>query len=145
MIIINKTLSLKTGDDLSFCNLTPQIKKFVEDSHIRNGQVLIFTKHTTAGLRVNEDEKRLFEDIHLFLEKIAPKNAKYLHDDIHLRDCPPDERLNGHAHLKSLILNTSEIIPVIDGKLVLGEWQNLFFIELDGSRKREVIVQIKGE
>lgn len=145
MIIINKTISLETGDGLSFCNLTASIKKFVEDSHISNGQVLIFTKHTTAGLRVNEDEKRLFEDIHLFLEKIAPKNAKYLHDDIHLRDCPPDERLNGHAHLKSLILNTSEIIPVIDGKLVLGEWQNLFFIELDGSRKREVIVQIKGE
>lgn len=136
---------METKEGLSFLNLTPKVQELVAKSTVKEGLVLIFTKHTTAGLRINEDETRLLEDLQLFLERVAPKNAKYLHDDVHLRDCPSEERLNGHAHLKSLLLNTTEIIPIVNGNLVLGKWQNLFFIELDGARQREILVQIQGE
>ena len=85
------------------------------------------------------------KDIELFLNKTAPINSRYLHDDISLRECPPDERINAHSHVKALFLNSSETIPIIDGDLALGEWQSIFFFELDGSRQRELIVQIIGE
>lgn len=60
-------------------------------------------------------------------------------------DCNPDERINGHSHLKSLFLNSGELIPIVDGKLALGKWQSIFFIELDGPRNREVLLQFVGE
>ena len=84
-------------------------------------------------------------DIKIFLEKIASTSNKYLHDDIELRNCPKNERINGHAHIKSLILNSSEIIPIVNNEMVLGKWQSIFFIELDGKRNREVIVQTIGK
>jgi secondary thiamine-phosphate synthase enzyme len=145
MRIHNKTLRVRSGRGVNLINITPQLKELVRESGVSNGFLAVFVRHTTVGVRINEDEERLLEDIHLFFEKIAPKNAKYLHDDIHLRDCPPDERLNGHSHIKSLMLNTTEQIPVAENKLALGKWQNVFFIELDGAREREVIVQIIGD
>jgi len=145
MRIENKIIRLRTREGIGFINLTDQIKRLVGQSKVRNGTVNVSVRHTTAGIRINENEKRLFEDMSLFLEKIAPKKTRYLHDDVHLRDCPPNERLNGHAHLKSLILNTTESVPIMDGNMALGTWQNVFFIELDGTRNREIFIQIIGE
>ncbi len=68
-----------------------------------------------------------------------------LHNDLHLRDVPPDEPINAHSHLMAMMLSTSEVIPIVDGKLALGTWQSLLFFELDGPRKRTVFVQISGE
>ncbi len=145
MIIHTTNLTLETKEGPSFQDLTAQIQEVVAQSGITNGLVLVFTKHTTSGLRINENEKRLLEDIQLHLEELAPKKAKYLHDDVHLRDCPANERLNGHAHLKSLALNSSETVPLIGGELMLGKWQSILFFELDGGRQREIIVQVLGE
>jgi secondary thiamine-phosphate synthase enzyme len=145
MRIRNKKPKIKTGKGLNFIDITDELKLAAKESRIHDGSLNIFVRHTTAGVRVNENEERLLEDMHMFFERIAPKNAKYLHDDIHLRDCPPDERLNGHAHMKSLVLNTTEHVPIVDSELVLGTWQRVFFVELDGSRDREVLVQIMGD
>ena len=106
---------------------------------------MIFSRHTTTALAINEDEQRLLEDIKVFLRKLAPEAERYLHNDLHLRDVPEDEPINAHSHLMALMLNTSEVIPIVDGKLFLGTWQSILFFELDGSRKRAIFCQITGE
>ncbi len=88
---------------------------------------------------------RLLEDLKTYFEKLAPATAKYLHNDLHLRDVPPDEPENAHSHLIAMTLNNSETIPLIDGQLALGKWQSVLFFELDGSRRREILIQISGE
>lgn len=140
-----KQIRIKTAEGVSMYNLTEQVKEIVVESKIKNGNVLVFTKHTTTAIGINEDETRLLEDIKLSLEKIAPKDRKYLHDDIHLRKVPPDERINGHSHIKALCLNKSETIPLINNELALGTWQSIMFFELDGSREREILIQVNGE
>jgi secondary thiamine-phosphate synthase enzyme len=68
-----------------------------------------------------------------------------MHNDLHLRDVPPDEPMNAHSHLMAMMLSTSEVIPIVHGQLALGTWQSVLFFELDGPRKRSVFVQISGE
>lgn len=126
-------------------NLTPQLVKIINSSSIKNGQVLVFSQHTTTALAINENEDRLLEDVKLYLEKLAPATAKYLHNDLHLRDVPADEPMNAHSHLMAMMLSTSEVIPIVEGKLALGTWQSVLFFELDGSRQRNVFVQISGQ
>ena len=135
-MIINHIIKLETKEGVSFYDLTPKIKEFLAESNVKNGYVLVFTKHTTSAIIINENEERLLEDFRLYLKKLAPKNAKYLHDDISLRDCPQNERLNGHSHIKALSLNSSEMIPIINGNIGLGRWQAVLFTELDGGINR---------
>ena len=144
-MIMCHLIKLKTNKGFGIQDLTEKVRKIIEKSGIRNGYVIIFTKHTTTGLSVCEKETRLIEDTKRFLERLAPKNDKYLHDDVHLRDCPPDERQNGHSHIKALILNRSEVIPIANGEMMLGTWQSIILFELDGSREREVVVQVGGD
>ena len=139
------TINLHTKKQIEFINITEKVNEIVKNSNVKEGVVTIFSKHTTTGIRINENEERLFMDIKIFLEKIASTSNKYLHDDIELRNCPKNERINGHANIKSLILNSSEIIPIVNNEMVLGKWQSIFFIELDGKRNREVIVQTIGK
>ncbi|NEQ66721.1 MAG: YjbQ family protein [Symploca sp. SIO1B1] len=145
MAIINKTVELKTEKGISIYNLTPHLEKLLGETNIKNGQALVFSRYTTAALAINEYEERLLADIKVHLSKLAPESAKYLHNDLHLRDVPPDEPMNAHSHLMAMMLNTSEVIPVVDGKLALGTWQSVLFFDLDGPRNRTVFVQISGE
>jgi len=101
--------------------------------------------HPTPALYVNENEPRLLEDLRRFLTRLAPPGVGYLHDDIELRDCPPDEPRNAHSHLAAILLNSTEVVPVAGGRLVLGTWQSLLLAELDGPRDRTVRVQLLGE
>ncbi len=145
MVILTQTMTLDTKEGVCFYDLTSRLQEMVVQAKMYTGQMLVFTKHTTTAIRITENEERLLEDIKMHLEHLAPKNGRYLHDDTHLRQCPPDERMNGHSHVKALALNSSETIPIIDGKLALGQWQSVFCIDLDGKRTREIIVQIMGE
>lgn len=144
MQIINKFIEIETGKEISIHNLTPQIEEILNDTGITNGQVTVFSRHTTTALAINEYEVRLLEDIKVYLNKLVPPSAKYLHNDLHLRDVPPDEPINAHSHLMSMMLNNSEVIPIIEGKLALGTWQSVLFLDLDGPRKRNVLIQIFG-
>ncbi|WP_339379211.1 secondary thiamine-phosphate synthase enzyme YjbQ [aff. Roholtiella sp. LEGE 12411] len=126
-------------------NITPQIQDFIASTSIKNGQVLVFSRHTTTALAVNENEARLLEDVKVFLQKLAPESERYLHNDLHLRDVPEDEPINAHSHLMAMMLSTNEVIPLMDGKLALGTWQSVLFFELDGPRQRTVFLQISGE
>lgn len=144
MIIINQTITVKTDPGINIYNITPQIKEILTASSIKNGQVIVFVSHTTTALAINEYEVRLLEDIKIHLQKLAPPNDKYLHNDLHLRDVPPDEPENAHSHLMAMMLNNSEIIPIVNGELALGTYQSILFFELDGSRRRSISVQITG-
>jgi secondary thiamine-phosphate synthase enzyme len=106
---------------------------------------IVFVRHTTTAVAINEYEERLLEDIKNHFQKLAPPTEKYLHNDLHLRDVPLDEPINAHSHLIAMMLNNSETIPIVDGKLALGTWQSVLFIELDGPRRRSVLIQISGE
>jgi secondary thiamine-phosphate synthase enzyme len=146
MPIINKIIEIETEQGINIHNITPHVKDLIASNSIKNGQVLVFSRHTTTALAINENEERLLEDIKVFLQKIAPKSDKYLHNDLHLRpNIPPDEPINAHSHLMAMMLSTSEVIPIVDGNLSLGTWQSILFFELDGPRKRTVFLQISGE
>lgn len=145
MPIKNQLIEVETDKGISIYNITPQILEILKASAIKNGQVLVFSRHTTTALAINEYEERLLEDIKVHLRKLAPESEKYLHNDLHLRVVPPDEPMNAHSHLMAMMLNNSEVIPVVDGELGLGTWQSILFFDLDGPRKRTVLVQISGE
>ncbi len=139
-----KIIEFETDAEIGIYNLTPKIQEYLQETGIQNGQALVFSRHTTTALAINEYEVRLLEDIKVHLEKLAPKDAKYLHNDLHLRDVPPDEPINAHSHLMAMMLSSSEVIPIVDGQLGLGTWQSVLFFDLDGPRKRTVLLQISG-
>ncbi len=145
MAIVNHILNLETDCNIGIYNLSSQIETFVTANAILNGQVLICSRHTTTALSINEYEERLLEDIKAFLQKLAPAHQRYLHNDLHLRDVPEDEPENAHAHLMAITLSSSEVVPVVEGKLALGTYQSVLLFELDGPRHRTVFLQISGE
>ena len=146
MPIFNKILEVKTSQGINIHNITPQIEAVIASTPIQDGQVLVFSRHTTTALAINENEERLLEDIKVYLRKLAPESEKYLHNDLHLREnIPPDEPMNAHSHLMAMTLSTSEVIPIVDGSLALGTYQSILFFELDGPRARTVFCQISGE
>ena len=145
MKIINEIINLETEAGINIHNITSQVETILAATGIKNGQIIVFVRHTTTAVAINEYEVRLLQDIKNHFASIAPADAKYLHNDLHLREVPPDEPENAHSHLIALMLNNSETIPVVDGKLALGTYQSILFFELDGARKRNVLVQITGK
>ena len=139
-----KLVSQKAPD---FIDITDPVRDYVAQTNIKNGCVLVFSKHTTAAVKINENEPLLLQDMEKFLERVAPRNGHYQHNDFTVRtvNMTDDECPNGHAHCQSLLLGSSEAIPLIDGVLQFGQWQSIFLIELDHPRHREVTVQVLGE
>lgn len=146
MTILHHILGLSTDPGVGIYNITPQIQTQVRASGVENGQVLVFSRHTTTALAINEDESRLLQDVKAHLERLAPAAAPYLHNDLHLREnIPADEPMNAHSHLMAMMLSSSEVIPIIKGQLALGTYQSVLFFDLDGPRQRTVLIQIFGE
>ena len=139
------TLPVRTGAAFETHDLTPRLRELVREAGVREGLAIVSCGHTTTALVVNENEPRLVEDLRRFLTRLAPPGVGYLHDDIELRDCPPDEPRNAHAHLAAMLLNSTEVIAIAGGELALGTWQSLLLVELDGPRERTVRVQLVGE
>ena len=139
-------LCVETSQAPEFIDITGSVNQYVKESRVENGFVVIFSRHTTAAIKINENEPLLLKDMARFLERIASRNGYYQHNDFSIRtvnmtegECP-----NGHAHCQHLVLGTSETIPVVGGQLQLGQWQRIFFVELDRPRPREVLVQLLG-
>ncbi len=140
MRVHRHTLTLATGQPIEILDLTERVRVWVRECGVRDGLLTVTSPHTTARITVNEREARLQEDMVRFLERLAPRDEPYGHNAD-----PVDDRLNAHAHLLGLFMNATESIPVADGDLVLGQWQSLFFVELDGPRAhREVLLQLLG-
>lgn len=145
MQIFQQKLSIQTQDKIQIIDLNHDLNDLIKSSGMRNGIVTINSLHTTTALSINEYEKRLLHDIKTWLARLAPINARYKHNDIHLRDCADDEPENTHAHLMAMHLGSNESIALQDGNLALGQWQSVLLFELDGPRQRQVNVQIMGE
>lgn len=138
-------IELHTDPGTAVHDITPHLRALVAESGIGEGLVVISSRHTTTALTINENEVRLLDDLRLFLNRLVPPEGGYLHNDIHLRDCPQDEPRNAHAHIAAMLLGQSEVVPVKDAQPVLGTWQSVLLIELDGPRHRTVAVQVSGE
>ncbi len=144
MRIVHRLVHLDTGPGIDFHDLTPRIRQCIDETGITDGFVIVTSRHTTTALFVNENEPRLLEDVRRFLARLLPAGDRYLHNDIHLRDCPPDEPENAHSHIAALLLASSETIPVADGAPALGTFQSVLLAELDGPRRRTVNLQVIG-
>jgi secondary thiamine-phosphate synthase enzyme len=139
-------LDFATSGQTEFVDLTPRIRDEVARAGLRNGRVYLQSLHTTLGLAVNENEPLLLRDFEGMLERIAPTGAGYEHDDFTRRfDIAVDESVNGHAHCRQLVLSAFVTLLVEEGELVLGTWQSIFAVELDGPRRRQLALQIDGE
>lgn len=147
-VLSARTLSLATHQPIELIDITDQIADLVREAGLRHGQVLLLSRHTTAAVRIQENEPLLLEDLRDFLASVAPPDRPYRHNDFRVRThhMHPDERPNGHAHCLQLLLGSSESVPVVDSALALGTWQRLFLVELDGPRaERQVVVQLSGQ
>jgi len=151
MLIKNKILKIKSQKYLEFKDISEEVITFVKESKVKNGQILVYSKHTTLAICINEKEKGIFNDFKKLMEKLIPKNDYYEHNDLKIRtenlvcQSGPSDCLNGHSHCHHLVMRNSELIPIIDGKLATGTWQRILAIELDCERNREIILQITGE
>jgi secondary thiamine-phosphate synthase enzyme len=117
-----------------FSNITGKVEDVLRKSKIENGVCLLFSVGSTSAIMINEDDPMLLEDFRKSLEKIAPENGIYQHS------------MNAHSHIRSMILGNSQSIPIKNGKMSLGTWQELFVVNFDTSdREREVVVTVVGE
>ena len=146
MRVASTTLELRTTRAPELIDVTHHLEAFVAASPVAHGQLLVHSLHTTAAVITNEREPLLHVDIRTFLERLASERSAYRHDDFDVRttNMTPDERANGHAHLRHLLLGASETFAVVRGRLVLGRWQRVFLVELDGARTRKVVLQLTG-
>jgi secondary thiamine-phosphate synthase enzyme len=145
MDTFTKDIELSSSEKTDIIDVTERVKAIVAESRISSGIVTLFTTHTTTAIRINENEKGLLLDIKKFLEQKVPPFRQYEHDNMDARDVPEDEQINAHSHLKSLLMGTSETIPLHNASLALGKWQSVFFIDLDGPRERKMIVHVIGQ
>ena len=146
MKIKKQVITTESKSQVEFINITHEVQEVIDGSGIRDGQVLVFSPHSTASIAINEDESLLLQDFQRLLYRLVPIDERYSHDLFELkRTVRSDGRSNGHSHCKDFLLGVSETVPVEAGKLLLGEHQSIFFVEMDGARKRDIIVQIIGE
>lgn len=148
--MFHKLLHLTTTERVEFCNLTHEIKTFIAENRVKNGLLTVTTLHTTTAIYVNEDEPGLKKDAEVFFSQLFPENSYYHHDDFSVRKIDPDDeykdRKNGFAHLKAQTLGHDITTSIIDGKLTLGKWQSVMFLDFDGPRKdRKVELIIHSE
>ena len=118
-------------------NITNEVQRVVDESGINEGMVLVSAMHITAGVFVNDHEPGLWQDIDTWLEALAPFKPDYMHHRT--------GETNGDAHLKSLLVHHQVVVPVTDGKLDFGPWQQIFYAEFDGMRKKRLIIKVMGE
>jgi len=135
------TFVVRSSQKQEMIDITPDVIDATRESGIRNGFIGIFSQHTTAGVMVNEFQPALLADIGDFLKRIVDDGISYKHNSPEWSDC---DRGNATSHLRSLLFSNSVMLPVIDGKPVLGQFQSVIMAELDGPRERTVKVQFLG-
>lgn len=140
MEAFTEIINVATTQRIQFVDITDDVLRLVNSSGIREGVVTVFTQHTTTAIKINEKCDRLQNDMVAAMDRLAPWDGTYMHNEQTV-----DNRPNGASHVKSLFLNASEHIPVKNREVLLGGWQRIFFVELDGSRNdRRVIVSVVG-
>ncbi len=137
MKIYNEQITLQTKSPREFVNITPQVKAAMDKSGFRDGIILVSALHSNAAVIVNDDEPGFLEDLQEWLEKIAPVRDDYRHRGRF--------ESNAAVHLQSLLLHHQAIVAFSEGRLDLGPWQSVLFVELDGQRPKRILVKVMGE
>lgn len=137
-------LQITTRHAMEFVDVTTRLHEVVAESGIVDGLLMVHSRHTTAGLLINENEPLLLEDLAEMFERLVPTYFTYRHDDFHRRNLTSTERVNGHAHCRAALLRTSECLAVTNGGLSLGRWQRVFFVDFDGGQQRDVWLTLLG-
>jgi secondary thiamine-phosphate synthase enzyme len=130
-------LTFDTRNHREYINMTSQVEGALAKSGIREGMILVSAMHITAGVWVNDAEDGLLADIDEWLEKLAPFRRDYRHHRT--------GETNGDSHLKSLLVHHEVVVPVTAGRLDLGPWQQIYYAEFDGQRRKRVIIKVMGE
>lgn len=137
MKLYSETLTVQTDKHRELFDITPQVKAALQKSEIHAGMALVSSLHINAAVIVHEDETGLHEDLWAWLDKLAPCGDDYRHG--HKFDS------NAGVNLQALLLHHQVVIPVAEGRLDLGPWQSVFFVELDGGRPKRYTIKLLGE
>ena len=130
-------LWFQTKTRREFINITPEVERIVQQSGVREGLVLVNAMHITASVYINDDERGLLQDYERFLEELAPQTGVYRHN-LTGED-------NGDAHLKRQIMGREVVVAITEGQLDFGPWEQIFYGEFDGKRRKRVLVKVIGE
>lgn len=136
MIVFTDYLFFTTKKRREFIRITDDIQRIVDASGVADGTVLVSAMHITAGVYVNDWENGLIDDFQVWLEKLAPSGLDYAHHQT--------GEDNADAHLKRTIMGHQVTLPITKGKLDLGPWEQVFYAEFDGQRKKRVVVKVMG-
>lgn len=141
MRLITDTSTLVSDKSIQLIDITPLAQTFIKKNKAQNGILIIQSQHTTAAISLNEKCSEIEKDLIHFLGKLVPPHADYAHNKVAL-----DGRANAHSHLLKHLMSSSETLTVKEGKFLLGAWQTLFFVELDGPRSsRQIHFTFLGE
>lgn len=130
-------LWFETTTRRAYINITPQVEAVVKKSGVSEGLVLVNAMHITASVYINDDEQGLLQDYDRFLEAIAPHKAAYRHNET--------GEDNGDAHIKRQVMGREVVVAITDGRLDFGPWEQIFYGEFDGRRRKRVLVKVIGE
>jgi secondary thiamine-phosphate synthase enzyme len=132
---------LETERCSQLVDLTEELRGAVERADVSNGMALVYSPHTTCAIVINELDDGIADDLAEALEELAPAAGRYRHDERDGEHAP-----NGHSHVRAGVLaSSSQTVPIVEGSLMLGRYQRVFFCELDGARARKVFIQVIGE
>ena len=137
MNFYTKYLWFNTKNHREYINITKEVEQALIESKIKEGMILVSAMHITSGVYVNDAESGLIKDIDKWLEELAPYNINYNHHNT--------GETNGDSHLKSLLIGHEVVIPVTKGELDFGPWQQVYYAEFDGQRRKRVIIKVMGE
>jgi secondary thiamine-phosphate synthase enzyme len=136
MVLNRETVELNTSQRVEIHDITQDVEAVLKNTGISEGLLNVYSRHSTSGVVINENESGLVKDFQLALQKLVPEGAGYQHDRI-------DN--NADSHIRGFIIGGSQTIPVENGQLMLGTWQSIFFVELDGPRHRKITVTVMGD
>ena len=130
-------LTFQTRKKREYINITADVQTAVKTSKVKEGMVLVSAMHITSGVFVNDNESGFLKDLDDFLERLAPEDGFYRHHQT--------GESNGDAHLKNIVVHSQMILPITNGDLDLGPWQQVFYAEFDGQRAKRLVIKVMGE
>ena len=145
--ILTEVMHFETKAANEFLDLTDDVREHVARAGIRHGQVTVVSPHTTTAVAINESETGFLNDFRRLIGEMVPVEGYYEHDDHEVRteNLQEDEFINGHAHVRQMLVGSTTVtIPIVEGELVLGQWQRILFVELDQPRSRRTVLHTQG-
>lgn len=145
--ILTEVVHFDTAESLEFFDFTDAVRDSVQRSGVSHGQVTLHTPHTTTTLVLNESETGFLNDFRRLMEKVVPTSTYYEHDDHSVRteNLQEDEFINGHSHCRQMLVGSSSVtLPIVEGEVMIGQWQRILFAELDQARPRRVVIHSQG-